>query len=252
MKNQVDQEEKVIESFISLFEDDLTLIERTLEDKPDRVVKYQGKKVGIEITELYREFNGKPVSEIDAFRTKFSTKAFEYYLSFDLEQNHSFSLRFCNTHLITKNNERKVLEEVKRCMKYIIELELFKAHQPMRIEYIHPLNAETPQLPKEIKAIHFYPLKKQHKSYLSQGGGGVQPNLSSEKSFFKDSLKVKDSKIEGYEECDEYWLLFNEKHSINIGCFDKLDIDDFETKYNRVYVLRPFSDENGKRLIRMK
>ena len=223
------QEEKLLFKKVKNRSDFRDLDRVTYTDKPDVIAYLKTKKIGIEITECFQDDNGKgsKLREIRSFKNKVGNSLI-YKLN-DIKPCFHLSL---DINVYVSNDGFNLL--ILRTEKFLRD----KINKPQNNTSIN-FNSNEIEI-EGLERISLFFTSDLNKSFFGESDYGGLP-LFTNKSL-NTILNKKEQKIKGYCHCDEYWLLIREGDMI-AGSFSKIELEDFNSIYSKIFMYRIFSDE---------
>lgn len=201
-------------------------------DKPDYVLHCSDKTIGIEITQVFidnqYEIKSKE-KEKESLQNELGNilcSKFESIMDFKFVLTIQFSKE-----TLSKKNFKSIISVCETYLKTLnfseIEGDIFEVFN-------------WGFLPKEIDTLQFCKFPSLEQSIFSEIAGGIVPNLTT--NYLAPILNKKNNLLEQYQPCDEFWLLIIEGTSYSDG-FDQIQIDEFQTKFNKVFLYRHFKKQ---------
>lgn len=202
-------------------------------DRPDFIIKSESNKIGVEITEVFQDSHlghskYQQRSSVRHLITKKLIEKLQEIVPFTFH----VSIHFSDHIPIRKNKEQELIDNLFNCCsKPLREL---KNYQSMVIE-------DYFILPDTVDFIRINRYDGLDESFDEKPDGGVVSNL--EYKHLKPILQKKDSKLDDYQKCDEYWLLIREGNYY-AGTFKELNLElPVQSKFDKVYLFR--TNENS-------
>jgi hypothetical protein len=245
-----EDEEFVIKRFQEMYN---SLPEGNLEHKPspwpDFVLSVAlGKNIGIELTQAVHSDDDKRISSTKNTFTDLVLAKLVSLLSFHF----SISVSPFPKVGVGKAEKEKLAKEVAVfCSK---EFSSLQNMEHRRVEHVdvdlttasaeiknHLLNMDFRNLPKGIQSISILRFDEHGESFNSQSEATAIPFFTKERLM--ERLEDKESKLKGYNFCDEYWLVIWQGGGIT-GYFKEINFEiPIQSKFDKVFILRSVQND---------
>ena len=197
-------------------------------EKPDFLIQTAGKKIGIELTEIFQDsYNGhSKYQQRFSDRKKFTEKLIPELQKF-VDFTFHISIHFSDFIHLKKSKEKELLlKAFKACVNHLIQL---KNMQGVLIE-------DFRKLPEEINSIHIGRFDGLAESYDEMPDGGAVSNMTN--AHIAPIISKKEKKLKKYQVCDEHWLLIKEGNYY-AGTFSDIKIDyPIITNFSKIFLFR--------------
>jgi len=228
MSSKKEREKWIMDFFIESYKDGkLTILLQ--QESPDFIVSLDGKRIGIELTEVFQDSDlgvsklRQSSSEGSLFTEEF-IKIIQPYIPFKF----SIGIHFNKNHPIKKSKKHEILNQLKEiCVPRMMNLQ---NHGHLELENYYN------KLPLEITDISVFRFDGMDESYDSRPEGGIVSNLTI--NHLTKILLLKERKLRSYSICDEQWLLIREGNYYS-GSFSDVEVNlPIETSFDRVLLFR--------------
>ncbi|CAL2104467.1 conserved protein of unknown function [Tenacibaculum sp. 190130A14a] len=224
-----EREEFIFEKFKNSYKHfPLGKIDKEHKDMPDFMLYSEGKKIGIEVTEVYQDSNDK----YSRLKQKFSDRqCFTELLIQELQElvNFKFELSILfNEHEYIKKSERSNISEI---LCELVREEFIKLENKNEI-----VCKDQMMLPEQIVSIQILRFDELDESFYNNSEGG---SIGALKDPHIESILLKKEKaLLKYIDCDEQWLLISQGNGF-AGYFVGTDIKpSFESNFDKVFLFK--------------
>lgn len=224
-------------------------LEHTSPPWPDFVLRVtSGKNIGIELTQAVHNDEDKRISSTKNTFTNLVLNKLIPLLPFHF----SITVKPFPKIGVSKAERDKIATEVALfCVK---EFSLLQNMQHASVEHVdvdlstternireHLHRMDFRNLPKGIESISIMRFDEHGESFNSQSEASVIPLFTKEKLL--ERLGDKESKLEKYNSCDEYWLIIWQGGGIS-GYFKEIEFEiPIQSKFDKVFILRDIQND---------
>ena len=200
----------------------------TKHESPDFIVEIEGKRIGIELTEIFQDSTGshsklqQRSSDWENFTNQFIRELQPF-----VEFTFAIGIHFTESHPIRKARKTKIIEQlISVCVPKLLGL---SNRQNVEFDYFD-------NLPEEIHSIYITRFDGMEASFNYKSEGGSVATLSVE--HLLPVLANKEAKLKNYLGCDEYWLVIREGNYYAGSFSDNQPDISVKSSFDQVFLLR--------------
>ena len=207
-----------------------------------------GKNIGIELTQAVHNDEDKRISST---KNTFTDLVLDKLVSL-LPFHFSITVKPFPKIGISKAEKDKIASEV--ALFCVSEFSLLQNREYARVEHVdvdlattephisdHLHRMDFRNLPKGIESISIMRFDEHGESFNSQSEASVIPVFTKENLL--ERLGDKESKLEKYNYCDEYWLVIWQGGGIT-GYFKEIEFEiPIQSKFDKVFILRAIQND---------
>lgn len=228
MSTKEQAEKWVMDIFVEIYhKGDIEILSK--QESPDFIVEFEGKKVGVELTDIFQDSN-LDHSRLQQYSSDSSSFTDDLITLIQPNVGFTFSIgiHFNKNFPIKKSVRGQILNKTKDiCVPAMINL---SNHEHLELENYYD------NLPNEIDDIHIYRFDGMEESINSKPEGGSVARLTLD--HLKPILAKKEKKLSLYLHCDSQWLLIREGNYY-AGSFSDVEIDTpIESLFDKVFLIR--------------
>lgn len=217
-------------------------------DRPDYIVRDEGKTIGIEITQAVHSPKAKMISNEQKLFTDLvidkliNLLPFHFSLTVDLDSSigipkakkDSIAAQVANVCAL----EFSSLEDVSHAELENEETDFLTLDPSIR-EHLKAMGLRN--LPKGVKGISIFRCDAHNSSFNSAAEAGFIPRFTKEKLV--EILADKHEKLKRYQICDEFWLVIWQGGGLT-GYFKEINFDKpISTTFDKVFIVRGFEND---------